>query len=1062
MSKVTRQSLALVVMAVFAIGITACENVFQIGMGERVDLGPPSIAVRSHEAGAFLSGTEELSGVASDDGGIASVEVNLNQQDPDSWVKADFDPGQQLWTYTVDTTRHADGPLYLTVRATDTAGKISLTDDILLRVDNYAPVVLVTDPRGVAQAAPFNSQMRLSITSYDRHDIDHFGLRVRDADGNILPRRALSGEDLPNPIVVQESSPWNFTFRSHEFYPDLNDPAMDFYFEIWAEDAAGHRSRQFFQIDDVTNPDLYLSGETTVATAAEIAHILRTNPAPPDGEEPLRQRLLEKSYSQELPWSVAFDEDSDVPVIGITRPDISGAGSYYLEQGSPINFYVEDDDFIAAGYPKIKVWSDADLQDYEGPGEYHETLEWETLYNERFSRRSFSYELEEGAVGTWWLLIAAEDEGPEPAVSRREIGPVSFTFTSGVPVVGFDDTPAPGSFHAGNLVLSGYASHEIAVDRVEISLDGGNSYELVEAHDEIAETWSHTINTAGYANGSHTIYVKAFSGSGADVTQSRTLNFDNTAPSLEIIAPETGQSVNQKFLLRGTADDNLQVAQVEYQVVAKQEIDPTPIADYEPTGSWTTFTDGDGNNLLYSWSTLLDSASLDDGQEYVLYTRVTDRAGNQSREYRQITVDQDSDRPTVELTDLDASITASGEAGGAENPKNLLELNARIRGTIEDDDGVDPDSIRISLNSDADYGAVDQKGSSGQRVSFSHNVAELGDGEHFFYLQFSDDAAVKPGEAAAVETTVGPIYFLIDTAAPAISITEPSSGEMFSSGFSIKGTASDANGLDKVEHRRNDAINWTVLSVTDGNWEIPVAVDTDGGYQYEIRATDAVGKQSSVVFDYTIDTEPPTLADINLSENDLVNQASYTVSGTASDVDGSGVALVEYRVHDGAAWGSWADANGTTSWTALLEGLTEGLGQTIELRVTDRAGNSLTESIGFHVDTGAPTISGLNLGTGTEYRNADFDIEFTLEDTLGLANYTVTRNGTALAGHDGSAASGTSQAITVNEDVGGLSDGSYEYEIIVTDDVGKTAGAVRTVVVDTASPDVTISSPSTD
>ncbi len=71
---------AVFVFATLVLG--TCRNpLVQVGLGDKVDLQPPELAVTSHQNGDYLHATEILAGTFADDLGISAVQVSLDDGD---------------------------------------------------------------------------------------------------------------------------------------------------------------------------------------------------------------------------------------------------------------------------------------------------------------------------------------------------------------------------------------------------------------------------------------------------------------------------------------------------------------------------------------------------------------------------------------------------------------------------------------------------------------------------------------------------------------------------------------------------------------------------------------------------------------------------------------------------------------------------------------------------------------------------------------------------------------------------------------------------------------------
>jgi hypothetical protein len=87
-------------------------------------------------------------------------------------------------------------------------------------------------------------------------------------------------------------------------------------------------------------------------------------------------------------------------------------------------------------------------------------------------------------------------------------------------------TPTAGSEAAGNVTVKGSASDNVAVKRVEVSVDGGSPTVATGT-----TSWSQSIDTSAYSNGAHTVTAKAFDRAGHKAARSVTISFTNGAAS---------------------------------------------------------------------------------------------------------------------------------------------------------------------------------------------------------------------------------------------------------------------------------------------------------------------------------------------------------------------------------------------------------------------------------------------------------------------------------------------------------------------------------------------------
>ena len=132
-------------------------------------------------------------------------------------------------------------------------------------------------------------------------------------------------------------------------------------------------------------------------------------------------------------------------------------------------------------------------------------------------------------------------------------------------------SPANGSELSGTISISGTAGDNIALSRVEVSIDAG-----AFAQASGLSNWSYGINTLTLSNGTHAIAVRAVDTSSNTASMSITINVQNvvipppdtTPPNLSIGSPVNGSSVSASISISGTAADNVSLSRVEVSVDA--------------------------------------------------------------------------------------------------------------------------------------------------------------------------------------------------------------------------------------------------------------------------------------------------------------------------------------------------------------------------------------------------------------------------------------------------------------------------------------------------------------
>jgi hypothetical protein len=151
----------------------------------------------------------------------------------------------------------------------------------------------------------------------------------------------------------------------------------------------------------------------------------------------------------------------------------------------------------------------------------------------------------------------------------------------------------------GSFVLEGEAVENDILRKVEITTDGGETWNLVEVEET---TWTYEWNPA---DGEHTLQVRAWDDMGhVGYSEEVTLIVDTTPPDLYVTTPDRSEVSGETFLITGTAYD---INGIDYVEVA---IGEESYQRAEGTESWT-----------YLWV-------LPDPGEYEIYIRAYDIAGN--------------------------------------------------------------------------------------------------------------------------------------------------------------------------------------------------------------------------------------------------------------------------------------------------------------------------------------------------------------------------------------------------------------------------------------------------
>jgi len=182
--------------------------------------------------------------------------------------------------------------------------------------------------------------------------------------------------------------------------------------------------------------------------------------------------------------------------------------------------------------------------------------------------------------------------------------------------------------------ITGVASDKNGIDRVEVSLDNGNSFNLAEG----AESWSYRFDTRVIQDGTHVVFIRVFDKYETVGLYSSLINIDNTAPSIRLELPVDGSKTGETLFISGQTMDNIKLTDVRGKI---SNINPNQPAI--PAGLRDIQFD---NELIITYG--IDITSLPEGF-YNMEVSGYDRAGNVTRVSRNFEVYRKPDRNRIEF-----------------------------------------------------------------------------------------------------------------------------------------------------------------------------------------------------------------------------------------------------------------------------------------------------------------------------------------------------------------------------------------------------------------------------
>ncbi|EBW5292024.1 Ig-like domain repeat protein [Salmonella enterica subsp. enterica serovar Newport] len=564
------------------------------------------------------------------------------------------------------------------------------------------------------------------------------------------------------------------------------------------------------------------------------------------------------------------------------------------------------------------------------------------------------------------------------------------------------------------------------VNEVRLSIDGGKTW-FNATQSATPGVWDYTW-LADVGEGKHTLTVEATDKAGNQTTQKLDFIIDTLLSEPTIVLDSTDDSgtkgdnltnANKPTFILGNIDADARYVTVEVQHGGTKEVltatkGATGIWSVTPTGTWA---DGD----------------------YTLTVRVEDDAGN-VKYSAPLTVTVDT-QITIDVIEL---VNDNGIPG--DNLTNDVRPHFRV--TVPGD----VNEVRLSI----DGGNTWVRATQGTAGTWDYTwPKDVTDGLHTLTVEATDKAGNK---------TTQTLDFTIDTrlSTPTIAMDSRDDtgaiGDHITSvkrpGFTIGNIDSDAQSVILRITQGGNSQEVTLTQV-GGQWRFTPDADwADGSYTLTVEVTDNAGNvRQSTPLIVTVDTQT-SITDITLvndhgvPDDNLTNSTRPQFEITVpADVNS-----VQLSIDGGANWvsatqgieGVW----GYTWPTDMGDGK-----HTLTVMVTDRAGNTATQTLEFFIDTrlSTPTIA---LDSTDDTGTPGDDMTNRTRPTFILQNIdSDVINVTVSVTHNG-----TTTSFTATQGAGGWSftppapwgDGDYTLTVTVEDRAGNMRPSTPlTVTVDT-------------
>ncbi|HBA8762430.1 TPA: Ig-like domain-containing protein [Escherichia coli] len=590
--------------------------------------------------------------------------------------------------------------------------------------------------------------------------------------------------------------------------------------------------------------------------------------------------------------------------------------------------------------------------------------------------------------------------------------------------------------HNVALVLSGTSNAE-AGQTVTLTVNGKSHTATVGSDG----TWQVTLpatEVQALAEGNYAVNASVSDRAGNSTSHSANFTVDTSAPVVSV------NTVAGDDILNNAEQAVAQIISGQVSGASPGDTVTVKLGTHVLTG--IVLADG-------SWNVALDPAvtrTLDRGANTIFVT-VTDTAGNTGAASRAITL--------VGVSPLITINTVSGDdiISGAEKGAPLTLTGS----TQQAETG---QTVTVTLAGQSFTTTVQADGSWSLTVPAAA-MGNLPDGAVAITASVTD----LSGNTGNTSRTI-----TVDSQAPALSIDPLTADNIINAAESgqdlpITGTTDAQPGQTVTVTLNGQTYQGVVQS--DGTWSVTVPatnVDAlaDGNATVTASVNDVAGNPTSVSRVALVDATPPVVTINPVATDNVINTPEHTqaqiISGTVTGAQAGDIVTVTLNNSD---YTTVVDGSGNWSLgvpASVVSGLVDG-SYPVSVSVTDRAGNSGSQSLTVTVNTAAPLI-GINSIAGDDVINAsekgaDLQITGTSDQPVNTA-ITVTLNGQNYT--TTTDASGNWSVTVPASAVTALGQANYTVTAAVTSSIGNSNTASHNVLVDSALPGVTINPVATD
>ena len=399
------------------------------------------------------------------------------------------------------------------------------------------------------------------------------------------------------------------------------------------------------------------------------------------------------------------------------------------------------------------------------------------------------------------------------------------------PVVTLDSPVAMGWMQK-KLALSGTASDGNGIAALEFSFDGQQTWNTINLNKN--GTFKVETDLTTQPDGFIPIDIRATDNAGKTSMLHSVVQKDTEMPNVDVIIPDATAVVNGENTIAFKVTDAGSLDTITYTSADKKSTASIPIVSMPTTMIGTaeqpidnamtfTFTDKAGNvNVLNKWDFKVDAAS---------------------------------DLPRAEI-----HLPVENE---------VITRDFVVSGVIYDDDG--PSKIWYKMDN-GQYAALPEYGTS---FNMTVPLATMSDNEHTITVYAEDIHGVKGPEASR--------KFRISLEEPKGNVTAPLISETVKGTVSIKGTASDKNGISKVQISVDNGASYNdAVGTTDWTYTFDTRVIQDATHVVFVKIWDGYGITGLYSTLINVDNTSPNL-NLELPLDDSKTTRNVFFSGQTTD-----------------------------------------------------------------------------------------------------------------------------------------------------------------------------------